>query len=123
MDTTRTNHSAVVRTERGLTIAGTRITLYNVMDSFKRNWPPKLIQAWLELTDRQMQGALDYIDAHREEVETEYQLVLRQAEEIRLYWEERNRRCLADIAARPPRPGTERLRAKLHARKNELGLG
>jgi uncharacterized protein (DUF433 family) len=122
MNTTRANHSTVIRTERGLTIAGTRITLYNVMDSLKANWPPTLIQAWLGLTDQQMQGALDYIDAHREYVETEYQLVLRQAEESRRYWEERNRRCLADIAARPPRPGTERLRAKLHARKTELGM-
>ena len=32
----------VVRTERGLSIAGTRITLYDVMDYLKADWPPKL---------------------------------------------------------------------------------
>ncbi len=35
--------SAIIRTERGLTIAGTRITLYDVMDYLKAQYPPKLI--------------------------------------------------------------------------------
>jgi len=45
---TRTNISqnTVVRTERGLSIAGTRITLYDVMDYITAGWPPRLIQHW-----------------------------------------------------------------------------
>jgi len=36
--------AAIVRTSRGLSIAGTRITLYQVMDYVKAGWPPELIQ-------------------------------------------------------------------------------
>jgi hypothetical protein len=32
----------IIRTERGLTIAGTRITLYDVMDYVTAQYPPKL---------------------------------------------------------------------------------
>ena len=70
----------VVRTSRGLSIAGTRITLYHVMDYLKADWPPKLIQQWLNLTDEQIADVMAYIDTHRAEVEAEYQLVLQQAE-------------------------------------------
>lgn len=34
---------AIIRTERGLTSAGTRITLYDVMEHLKAGWTPKLI--------------------------------------------------------------------------------
>jgi len=34
----------IIRTERGLTIAGTRITLYDVMDYVTAQYPPKFIQ-------------------------------------------------------------------------------
>ncbi|WP_366048867.1 hypothetical protein [Microcoleus sp. PH2017_11_PCY_U_A] len=34
---------ALVRTEGGLTIAGTRITIYDVMDYLKAEYPPKFI--------------------------------------------------------------------------------
>ncbi len=60
---------------------------------------------------------MDYIETHREEVEAEYEIVLRQVEEIRQYWEERNRERFAQIAAMPPKPGQEEIRAKLRARK------
>jgi uncharacterized protein (DUF433 family) len=112
----------VVRTSRGLTIAGTRITIYAIMDYLKLEWPEKLIRDRLNLTDEQIKGALDYIEAHREEVETEYQLVLKQAEEIRQYWEERNRERFAEIAAMPPKPGQEEILAKLKALKEKLKM-
>jgi uncharacterized protein (DUF433 family) len=110
----------VVRTERGLTVAGTRITLYDVMDYLKEDWPPKLIRDWLNLTDEQIAGVTQYIAEHREEVETEYEQVLREAEEIRTYWEERNRDRLAAIAALPPNPKLVAMRAKLAERKANL---
>jgi len=108
---------AVVRTERGLSIAGTRITLYDVMDYLTANWPPELVRDWLNLTDSQIAEVMDYIARNRAEVEAEYQLVLQQTEEIRQYWEARNRDRLTQIAALPPKPGQEELRAKLAAWK------
>jgi uncharacterized protein (DUF433 family) len=112
----------VVRTSRGLSIAGTRITLYNIMDYLKADWPPKLIQDRLNLTDKQIADVMEYIETHRAEVETEYQLVLQQAEEIRQYWENRNRERFAEIAAMPPKPGQEEIQAKLQAWKKKLEL-
>jgi uncharacterized protein (DUF433 family) len=112
--------AAIIRTERGLTIAGTRITLYDVMDYVTEHYPAKFIRAMLSLTDEQMNAALSYIDAHRAEVEAEYQVVLKEAEELRQYYEEQNRDLIARIAAKPPRPGTEAIRAKLRAEQAKL---
>jgi hypothetical protein len=51
---TKDGQRTVVRTGRGLSVAGTQITLYRVMDYIKADWPPKLIQAVLNLTDKQI---------------------------------------------------------------------
>lgn len=107
----------VVRTERGLSIAGTRKTLYQVMDYVTEGWPPKLIRDWMDLTDEQIAGVMQYIAEHRAEVEAEYRQVLEQAEEERRYWEERNRERFAQIAAMPPRTDYPEARAKLAAAK------
>ncbi|MBW4501172.1 MAG: DUF433 domain-containing protein [Scytonema hyalinum WJT4-NPBG1] len=112
--------AVIIRTERGLTIAGTRITLYDVMDYVSAQYPPKFIRAMLSLTDEQVNAALSYIKAHRAEVEAEYQTILQEAEELRQYWEEQNRELFARIAAKPPKPGTEAIRAKLQAAKAKL---
>lgn len=119
--TSHSNGQAVIlRTERGLTIAGTRITLYDVMDYLTEKYPRKFIRAMLNLTDKQVDAALSYIDAHRDEVEAEYQTVLKEAEELRRYYEEQNHDLIARIAAKPPKPGTEAIRAKLQARRAKL---
>lgn len=112
----------VVRTERGLTLAGTRITLYQILDYLKDDWPPHLVRDWLNITDPQLAGVLTYIENHRDEVEAEYDLVLREAEESRRYWEERNRERFAQIAQLPPKPGQEAIRAKIRAEKKRLGM-
>ncbi|MCC5618663.1 DUF433 domain-containing protein [Nostoc sp. CHAB 5836] len=109
--------TAIIRTEWGLTIAGTRITLYDVMDYVTAQYPPKFIGDVLNLTREQVNAALSYIKENRTEVEAEYQTVLREAEEIRQYWEDRNREHFARIAAMPPKPGRESLWAKLHEQK------
>ncbi len=106
-----------IRTEWGLTIAETRITLYDVMDYVMAQYPPKLIGDVLNLNQEQVNSALLYIEKNRAEVEAEYQAVLREAEEIRQYWEERNREHFARIAAIPPKPGREALWAKLQEQK------
>ena len=109
--------STIVRTERGLTIAGTRITLYDVMDYVTAQYPPKFIQGLFDLTEEQINTALAYIEAHRADVEAEYQQVLKEAEELRQYYEEQNRERVAQSAAKPPKPGTEAAWEKLRAAK------
>lgn len=119
-NTTMSEHTTVVRTSRGLAIAGTRITLYSILDYVHAGWTPKLIRDRLNLTDHQITDALDYIATHQTEVETEYQQVLRDAEEVRHYWEQQNRERLAAIAALPPKPEQAAIRAKLAAAKAKL---
>jgi uncharacterized protein (DUF433 family) len=107
----------IIRTERGLTLAGTRITLYDILTYLKADWPPQLIQHWLNLTTLQLTAAMDYIATQRESVEAEYQMVVQHAEANRRYWEARNRKRMDQIAQVPPTPGTEAISAKLQARK------
>jgi uncharacterized protein (DUF433 family) len=115
------NHqSAVVRNERGLSIAGTRITLYHLMDYLKVGWSPQLIRQWLDLTEKQLADAMDYINIHRNEVENEYQLVLQQAKESRNYWEAYNKERFERIAA--SRSEADPVWVKIRDRKAELGM-
>jgi uncharacterized protein (DUF433 family) len=107
----------VVRTGRGLSINGTRITLYEIMDYLHAGLSPDEIREWLPLTQQQLIDAIDYIEAHRAAVEAEYQQVLAKAEENRRYWEERNRDRLAQIATMPPKPEYAAAWARLQALK------
>jgi hypothetical protein len=90
------------------------------MDYVQAGWPSKLIQDWLNLSEQQITDAMHYIEAHRNEVETEYRMVLQDAEENRQYWETRNRDRFATIASLPPKPEQEAIRAKLQAWKAKL---
>ncbi|MFP5272348.1 DUF433 domain-containing protein [Coleofasciculus sp.] len=117
MTLTSNGKAAIIRTERGLTIVGTRITLYDVMDFLKAQYPPKLIRDKFNLTDEQINAALSYLKTNRTQVEAEYQDVLQTREEIRHYWEERNREHFARIATMPHKPGQEALWAKLEEQK------
>lgn len=114
--------AAIIRTERGLAIAGTRITLYDVMDHLAAGWTPKLILHWLPLTEDQLNEALSYIDANQTAVEADYQTVLQATQEMRQYWEDKNRERLAQIARIPPKPGQEEVYAKLQTWKAKLGI-
>ena len=121
--TESTNAQAtIVRTSRGLSIAGTRVTLYQVMDYVKAGWPPELIQHWLDLSEKQITDTMDYIATQRSEVEAEYEMVVQQAEESRQYWEARNRERFATLATATPKPGQEAIRARLQAWKDKLGM-
>jgi uncharacterized protein (DUF433 family) len=107
----------IIRTERGLTVAGTRITLYDLMDYVTDQYPPKFIRSLFDLSEEQINAALTYIEANRTEVEAEYQKVLKETEELRLYYEEQNRERVARIATLPPPPGLEAAWEKLQAAK------
>jgi uncharacterized protein (DUF433 family) len=117
-----TENRTVVRTSRGLSVVGKRITLYDIMDYVKAGWATEEIRDVLRLTDEQINDCLDYIETNREEVEAEYQQVLREAEENRKYWEEKNRERFERIKNQPPKNDFPELRAKIEAKKKELGL-
>lgn len=120
MTTGYNKQPTIIRTERGLTIAGTRITLYDVMDYLTAQYPHKFICALFRLTDEQMNAALSYIEAHSAEVEAEYRIVLEEAKELQQYWREQNRELIENIAKMPPPPGKEVAWEKLQAHKAKL---
>lgn len=113
------NQVAIIRTERGMTILSTRITIYDVMDFLKAHYPPKLIRDRFNLTDAQINSALSYIETNRSQVEAEYQKVLHTREEIRQYWEDSNSEYFAYLATKPHKPGQEALWAKLEQQKSD----
>jgi uncharacterized protein (DUF433 family) len=112
--------SAIVRTERGLAIAGTRITLYQLMDYIDAGYPGSFIRHQFNLTDEQFKVAMSYLETNHAQVEAEYQTVLNDAQEVRHYWEERNKKRLDRIATMPPPPGREAAWEKLLVEKARL---
>jgi uncharacterized protein (DUF433 family) len=113
------DQSTVVKTERGLTVAGTRTTLYQIMDFLKANYPPEEIMSCFRLTIRQMTEIMKYIETHRDEVETEYQQVVSLADTNRRYWEERNKEHFEQIAKMPLNSEHSDLRRKLYEWKTQ----
>jgi uncharacterized protein (DUF433 family) len=81
----------VIRTSRGLTVNGTRLTLYDIRDYLKGEDSLKNIRDLFNLTDEEMLDILDYMYLNKEEFEKEYQKILELAAEHRKYWEEKNR--------------------------------
>ncbi|MDM8525557.1 DUF433 domain-containing protein [Desulfococcaceae bacterium HSG8] len=114
------SQTTVVRTERGLSVFGTRITLYQVMDYLKSGWHPELIRQWLDLTEQQINDVLNYINTHQNDVEAEYRSVLQEAEDIRRYWEECNRERFEKIASSHPEDDPVWL--KIQSKKAELAM-
>lgn len=110
----------VVRTERGLSVAGTRITLYQIMDYVTAGEPPEVIRDHFRLTIRQTENVLNYIQTHYDEVDREYRKIVAQAEESRRYWSERNRKRFAEIAESSRKPEHQEIWAKLDEWKERL---
>jgi uncharacterized protein (DUF433 family) len=105
----------IVWTERGRSIEGTRITLYDVMTYLKANRSCYQIAQKLGITIEQIDAAIAYIAAHQEQLEAEYQACLDTEQDIRQYWDEHNRDRFTKIAAMQPKPEQATLRAKLNA--------
>jgi uncharacterized protein (DUF433 family) len=61
---------------RGPEIAGTRITIYDVMDYWTAGWHCEQIAGLFRLPPDDIQAAIAYIEAHKAEVLTEYQRIL-----------------------------------------------
>jgi len=119
MSETANLQPAVVRTSRGLSIAGTRITLYQIMDYIKANEPAEVIRDHFRLTIRQTAAVMEYIRTHYDEVDAEYREMLAKAEEIRQYWSERNKNRFAEIASLPRKPEHKEIWEKLDKWKTE----
>lgn len=115
---TPSNQELITRTERGLTITGTRITLYDVMDYAK--YPPKFVCGLFNLTEAQINAAFAYIHSHQEEVEKEYQIVLKEAEDLKKYYDDQNHNLISQLSKMPPPKGREAIWGKLQAQKAQL---
>jgi uncharacterized protein (DUF433 family) len=61
---------------RGPEIAGTRITIYRIMDFLKYQYDISDIASELDLTDSQVRAAVEYIRAHQDESDREYALIM-----------------------------------------------
>ncbi|MEM9543644.1 MAG: DUF433 domain-containing protein [Cyanobacteria bacterium P01_E01_bin.42] len=109
----------IIRTERGLTIAGTRITIYQILDYIHANYPRESIRNLFSITDEQFAEAMLYIKTHRQAVEEEYKIVLQQAEEIRKYWDKQNQEHLARVAQSPSKAEHQAVWEKLQQRKHK----
>jgi hypothetical protein len=116
---------SIVRTERGLTVNGRRLTLYMLEDHFREGWPPQLVKEAFGLSEQELADVIGYISAHREEFDAEYLEVERQANERRTYWEEQNRLLDQKLRSAPASQDVVAKRAKLEAirrRRSSLSL-
>jgi uncharacterized protein (DUF433 family) len=118
INTTSSNQELITRTERGLTITGTRITLYDVMDYVK--YPPQFVCGFFNLTEVQINAAFAYIHSHQEEVEKEYQIVLKEAEDLKKYYDDQNRNLISQLSKMLPPKGREAIWEKLQTQKAKL---
>lgn len=66
-----TPEALIVETPRGPSLAGTRITVYSVMDYIKAGRSKYYIEQIMQLTPEQVDAVFAYVEQHREAVESE----------------------------------------------------
>lgn len=98
----------IIERGRGPEIAGTRITVYDVLGYERLGWPDERTAAWLKVTVPEVEAARLYIGEHRGEVMAEYQQMLDRAKrgnppEIRAKLEAARARFLAKLDDRQRR--------------------
>ncbi len=71
----------IINRGRGPEIEGTRITVYRIMDFVRDQCSPDDIAQELELSEAEVQAALDYIVANHSEVEAEYERILQRVQQ------------------------------------------
>ena len=87
MKTPATITPLIVETTRGPCIAGTRITVFSVMDYLKGEWSRDVVKQVIGISDEQLDAVLDYITRHKEAVENEYAAIVRRSEARRASYE------------------------------------
>jgi hypothetical protein len=98
----------VRRSDRGLCVAGKRVTLYLIMDYLKAGWPPRLLRHQLLLSEEEMNQVMSYLDSHRAEFESEYQQVVQYNEELERHYREQERELRKKIIrSRQPKDARE----------------
>lgn len=103
--------STIVDRGRGPEIAGTRITVYSVMEYLKAGRSRDYIAATLNLSSAQVESAVNFIRQHQEQLEPEFERIMERIQQGNPEWVEQrlkqNRRQL------------KALREQLHARRGE----
>jgi uncharacterized protein (DUF433 family) len=66
---------AIIDRGRGPEIAGSRITVYDVLAETQAGATPEELAQWYQLDIAQIRLALEYIDQHREEVLRDYEAI------------------------------------------------
>ena len=112
-----TTEALIVETPRGPSLAGTRLTVYSVMDLIKAGRSKRFIEQMMLLTPEQVDAVFEYVETHREEVEAAYARILEREAEARAESE----RIMRERSPYPPDMPWEEKRKlliqKLEARK------
>ena len=66
----------IIKIGRTPRIGGSRITVYDILDYYKTGWHRDEIAALFDLSSRQVEVAIRYIEEHRDEVMAEYEKIL-----------------------------------------------
>ena len=66
----------IIKVGRTPRIGGSRITVYDILDYHKSGWHRDEIAALFDLSSRQVEAAIRYIEEHRDEVMAEYEEIL-----------------------------------------------
>ncbi len=88
----------VRRSDRGLCVAGTKISLFSIMDAIKSGRTEVLL-TYGGLSQEQINQALAYVEKNREEFEAAYAEYVRRAEEMERFHRERARQRRAELEA------------------------
>ena len=71
----------IINRGRGPEVAGTRVTVYRIMDFLREGSSAERIATELHLTKEQVRVALDYIAIHHRAVEAEYEKILQRVQQ------------------------------------------
>ena len=80
--------ASIIDRGRGPEVEGTRVTVYCIMDYVRAGDPPSQMAEELDLSEEQVQAALEYINAHRDEVEVQSEAILKRVGQPNPDWVE-----------------------------------
>ncbi len=98
------NSPIVTGTIEWPTIKNTRVTLFDLMDHLKQGLPPHFVALWYHLTPEEMDEVMQFLKAHKTEIERSYAAANARAAAQRRYWEAWNRHVLTNDVSQFPLP-------------------